>query len=85
VFARIHPKRLIRQNPSDVARRGKAHPEATMTQAASKYAAAFVAKFNGRVLKPGDAEYDASRARWNGAIDRKPAVIARCSDADEMV
>jgi hypothetical protein len=48
VFARIHPKRLIRQNPSDVAWRGKVHPEATMTQAASKYAVAFVAKFNGR-------------------------------------
>jgi FAD/FMN-containing dehydrogenase len=56
-----------------------------MTQAATKNAAAFVARFNGRALKPGDAEYDASRAVWNGAIDRRPAVIARCSDTDEVV
>jgi hypothetical protein len=50
-----------------------------MTQAATKNATAFVARFNGRALKPGDAEYDASRSLWNGAIDRRPAVIARCS------
>ena len=56
-----------------------------MTQAATKNAAAFVAKFNGRALKPGDAEYDTSRALWNGAIDRRPAVIVRCSSTDEVV
>src|SRR5208337_4763948 len=52
--------------------------------AATQDAAAFAARFKGRALKPSDAESDASRALWNGAIDRKPAVIARCSDADEI-
>ena len=47
-------------------------------------ATAFAARFKGRALKPGDAEYDASRALWNGAIDRKPAIVARCSTAEEV-
>ena len=44
----------------------------------------FVAKFKGRALRPGDADYDASRALWNGVIDRKPAMIARCSNAEQV-
>lgn len=44
----------------------------------------FASRFEGRVLVPGDADYDASRGLWNGAIDRKPAVIARCSDARQV-
>jgi hypothetical protein len=69
---------LIRQHPGDVARKREVHREATITPAATKNAAAFVAKFNGRALKPGDAEYDTSSAVWNGAIDRRPAVVVRC-------
>src|SRR4029077_8294023 len=38
----------------------------------------------GRALRPGDSEYDSSRALWNGAIDRKPAIVARCSIAEEV-
>jgi len=31
----------------------------------------------GELLLPGEARYDEQRAIWNGAIDRKPAVIVR--------
>jgi len=41
----------------------------------------FRATFGGQVLTPGDSEYDNNRSVWNGAIDRKPAVIARCTGA----
>ena len=40
------------------------------------------ASFSGQALTPGDPDYDRSRAIWNGAIDRKPAVIACCTSAD---
>src|SRR4051794_25227654 len=40
--------------------------------------------FEGELLAPGDAGYDAARAIWNGAIDRRPALIARCRDAEDV-
>jgi FAD/FMN-containing dehydrogenase len=41
-------------------------------------------RFSGKVITPADAEYDSARSVWNGAIDRHPAVIARCSTAEEV-
>src|SRR5690348_7453525 len=38
----------------------------------------------GVLLRPGDAEYDDARRVWNGMIDRRPALIVRCRDADEV-
>jgi FAD/FMN-containing dehydrogenase len=36
------------------------------------------ANMRGTVLAPGDPGYDESRTIWNGMIDRRPAMIARC-------
>ena len=44
----------------------------------------FRSTFGGTVLTPGEAEYDTARAIWNGAIDRRPALIARCHDAEQV-
>ncbi|MFY4719655.1 FAD-binding oxidoreductase [Streptomyces sp. LaBMicrA B280] len=39
----------------------------------------------GDVLAPEDPGYDAARAVFNGMIDRRPAVIARCAGAADVV
>jgi FAD/FMN-containing dehydrogenase len=50
----------------------------------SESLARFRAEFGGETLAAGDGGYDTARAVWNGAIDRKPALIARCHDADQV-
>ncbi|MFL5759920.1 MAG: FAD-binding oxidoreductase [Thermomicrobiales bacterium] len=41
--------------------------------------------FRGALLQPGEEGYDEARRIWNGAIDRRPALIARCAGADDVV
>ena len=41
--------------------------------------------FTGALLTPGDAGYDEARRVWNGAIDRHPALIARCANVADVV
>lgn len=41
--------------------------------------------FRGQLLDADSAEYDQARAVWNGAIDRRPAVIARCIGAADVL
>jgi FAD/FMN-containing dehydrogenase len=47
--------------------------------------AAFRRHHRGDVITPDDAGYDAARAVWNGMIDRRPALIARCADTADVV
>lgn len=42
-------------------------------------------EFRGALLRPGEEGYDEARRIWNGAIDRRPAIIARCAGADDAV
>lgn len=42
-------------------------------------------RFRGALLRPGEEGYDQARRIWNGAIDRRPALIARCVGADDVV
>jgi len=46
---------------------------------------AFQRVFTGKVITPYDPEYETARSVWNGAINRRPALIARCSTAAEVV
>jgi FAD/FMN-containing dehydrogenase len=39
----------------------------------------------GRLIRPGDRHYDESRIIWNRNIDRRPALIARCRGAADVI
>ncbi len=41
--------------------------------------------FRGRLIGPGDADYDAVRALYNGMIHKRPRLIARCVDVADVV
>jgi FAD/FMN-containing dehydrogenase len=42
------------------------------------------AELNGRVIAPGDADYDQARTVFPGGIDRRPTVIAQAADASDV-
>ncbi|MGH2728886.1 MAG: FAD-binding oxidoreductase, partial [Actinomycetota bacterium] len=46
--------------------------------------AAFSKKFKGTTTSPGDGSYDEERSIFNAMIDRKPALIAKATDADDV-
>lgn len=41
--------------------------------------------FEGSLIAPGDATYDEHRMVWNGTIDRRPAIVARCAGALDVI
>jgi FAD/FMN-containing dehydrogenase len=45
----------------------------------------FQAGLRGQLLRPGDDAYDSARKLWNGMFDRRPALIARCAGAADVV
>ena len=47
--------------------------------------ASFRERFRGSVLCSGDAGYEEARRVWNGNIDRRPFMIARCSGVADVI
>src|SRR5574341_1662265 len=43
------------------------------------------ASLRGEVLAPGDEGYEPARALWNGAIDKRPGLIARCQGTADVL
>jgi len=45
----------------------------------------FKASLQGELLCADDPGYDAARTVWNAMIDRRPKLIARCTNASDVV
>ncbi|MDP8924398.1 MAG: FAD-binding oxidoreductase [Chloroflexota bacterium] len=45
----------------------------------------FRSRLRGPLLRPDDDGYDAARTIWNAMIDRRPALIARCAGAADVI
>jgi FAD/FMN-containing dehydrogenase len=43
------------------------------------------ATLRGPLVQPGDPDYDRARALWNAMIDRRPALIARCTGTADVM
>jgi FAD/FMN-containing dehydrogenase len=46
---------------------------------------AFEHSLRGRLIRQSDADYDALRALYNGMIDKRPRLIARCADVADVI
>jgi FAD/FMN-containing dehydrogenase len=46
---------------------------------------AFKSALRGELIAPGDARYDEARKVYNGMIDRRPRLIARCVDVADVI
>ena len=47
--------------------------------------AEFEHRLRGRLVRPGDPDYDDARTIWNGAHDARPALIVRCAGVGDVM
>lgn len=45
----------------------------------------FRAEMRGELIAPADDQFESSRKIWNGMIDKKPVLIARCAGAEDVI
>jgi FAD/FMN-containing dehydrogenase len=60
-------------------------PTAELGHASTKATVVEIDGFRGRLIGADHADYDIARAVWNGAIDRRPRLIARCIGTADVV
>jgi len=41
-------------------------------------------QFRGELIRAGDPPYETARRIWNGAIDRRPLLVARCTGVADV-
>src|SRR5699024_955677 len=61
------------------------HLDETTTQLNQEDVKAFGNQLRGKLLKPGDEGYDEACVIYNGMIQKKPGLIARCQNAGDVI
>lgn len=56
-----------------------------MPDAMQEVYAALAKPFRGELIRPADAGYEQAHRIWNAAVQRRPALIARCNDAADVI
>jgi FAD/FMN-containing dehydrogenase len=60
--------------------------EALEGQHASEQATrALALRLRGELLLPENPNYEIARGVWNGSVDRRPALLVRCTNAEEVI
>ncbi len=62
-----------------------AAPTAEIGHRSAEPTVAAIDGFRGQLIRPGHPDYDITRAVWNGAVDRRPRLIARCIGTADVV
>ncbi len=55
-----------------------------MASAAAVIVNAWQSRLSGSLITRSDSEYETARQIWNGMIDRRPAIIARCATPEDV-
>lgn len=55
-----------------------------MITLAEQAVGSFRDRLEGRLVTPDDTDYDQVRSLWNGAIDHRPALVARCAGPEDV-
>jgi len=46
---------------------------------------ALASELRGELIQPGDENYEAARRVYNGMVDKRPGLIARCTDTADVI
>ncbi|HEX4544385.1 MAG TPA: FAD-binding oxidoreductase [Candidatus Acidoferrum sp.] len=56
-----------------------------MADALEEVYASLAKRFKGEILRPGNVEFEQGHRIWNAAVQRRPALIARCNDVADVI
>src|SRR3954451_21264903 len=81
---RVH--RTAEERAAAVRPVGKGPKGAAMTDIGTEPSVeALASRLQGTIVRPGDADYDETRAVYNAMIDKRPALIVRAAGVDDVV